>query len=135
MVIFSSLIAASTLKVSKIVSVYDGDTIKVDLKCNTNILCKNMSIRVAGIDTPEIRTTDDGEKILGYLAKDVAVKFIEQNRITLKNCQRGKYFRLVCDVDSVDGKSLSQTLIDANLAVEYNGGTKVKDWSIHKLGE
>jgi endonuclease YncB( thermonuclease family) len=41
--------------------------------------------------------------------------------------QRGKYFRIVADVYA-DNQSLADELIKNNLAVRYNGGTKVKDW-------
>jgi micrococcal nuclease len=42
--------------------------------------------------------------------------------------QGGKYFRLVADV-YYDGKKLADILIKNKLAVEYDGGTKAKDWS------
>ena len=37
---------------------YDGDTITFDLGylCSHDIFCKNISIRVDGVDTPEIKT-------------------------------------------------------------------------------
>jgi micrococcal nuclease len=42
--------------VSRLINVYDGDTIRVDIaNCDQPILCKNISIRIFGIDTPEIR--------------------------------------------------------------------------------
>jgi len=47
--------------------------------------------------------------------------------ITLKNVQRGKYFRLVASVEA-DGQDVSDLLIQEGLAVVYDGGTKVKDW-------
>ena len=41
--------------------------------------------------------------------------------------KRGKYFRIVADVYT-DNKSVGQLLIDKDLAVKYDGGTKVKNW-------
>ena len=38
--------------------------------------------------------------------------------IELKNCQRGKYFRLVCDV-LADGLSVSDILVTEGVAVIY----------------
>lgn len=53
--------------VSKLISVYDGDTIRVDIaNCDQPILCQNISIRIFGIDTPEIRGKCQNEK---HLAK------------------------------------------------------------------
>jgi len=40
---------------------------------------------------------------------------------------RGKYFRIVGRL-IVDGQDISEVLIQKNLAVLYDGGTKTKDW-------
>jgi len=40
---------------------------------------------------------------------------------------RGKYFRIVGRLIA-DGVDISDLLIQKNLAVLYDGGTKVKDW-------
>lgn len=48
-------------------------------------------------------------------------------KIDLLNLQRGKYFRLVADV-IVDGINISDALLEADLAVRYDGGKKVKGW-------
>jgi len=44
-----------TVTVSKLISVYDGDTFRVDINSLPPILGKNIPVRVAGIDTPEIQ--------------------------------------------------------------------------------
>jgi len=41
--------------------------------------------------------------------------------------QRGKYFRIVARIIA-DGVDISDLLIERQLAVFYDGGTKVKDW-------
>ena len=52
--------------------------------------------------------------------------------ITLRNAKRGKYFRIVADIILEPGteneRNLKDLLLDANLAVEYNGGRKTKSW-------
>jgi len=107
---------------------YDGDTITVDLNCSIPFFCKKMSIRVNGIDTPEIKTKCSKEKTLGKEAKNfVFVQLKSHKFIDLKNCKKGKYFRLVCDV-YYNGISLSKKLIEQGLAVKYDGGTKTKNW-------
>jgi endonuclease YncB( thermonuclease family) len=118
-------ISLYALDIDKIVSVYDGDTFKVDLKCNEPLLCKNLPIRVYGVDTPEIRNKDLIQKALGFKAKDFTVDFVK-NGVILEECKRGKYFRLVCKVRN-DKEYLSEYLIRNNVAVEYYGGTKVFD--------
>ena len=47
--------------------------------------------------------------------------------ITLKNMERGKYFRIAADV-LVDGEDLGNMLIEAGLAVRYDGGKKIHKW-------
>lgn len=107
---------------------YDGDTITVDLSCDIPLFCKKMSIRVNGIDTPEIKGKCSKEKILGKEAKKfVFVQLKSHKFIDLRNCEKGKYFRLVCDVYYND-ILLSKKLIEQDLAVKYDGGTKTKNW-------
>ena len=86
-----------------------------------------MSIRINGIDTPEIKAHCEKEKILARAAKKVTVSLLRNaHKIELRNIRRGKYFRLIADV-YVDGKPISNELIKNNLAVSYYGGYK-KDW-------
>ena len=117
------------LNVSEIVSIYDGDTFRVTLDGDMpRIFGENISVRVANIDTPEIRTKCVQEKKLARKAKQFTVQKIRESKvIVLKNVQRGKYFRIVADV-YLDGVSLSNLLLEQNLAVKYDGGKKVKDW-------
>ena len=44
-----------TVTVSKVISVYDGDTFRVNIASLPPIVGKNIAIRVNGVDTPEIR--------------------------------------------------------------------------------
>ena len=43
--------------------------------------------------------------------------------------ERDKYFRVVAKVN-VDGRDLSQLLLEEGHAVIYDGGTKSKDWCV-----
>ena len=120
---------------------YDGDTITVELTelgemdkdSKFSLFWKKMSVRVNGVDTPELRTKCKNEKELGkkakYLVRDAikAASFLE-----LKNIKKGKYFRIVADV-YVDGVNLADLLFEANLAVPYFGKKKTYDWCAHKL--
>jgi len=107
---------------------YDGDTITVNLNCDIPLFCKKMSIRVNGIDTPEIKGNCDKEKILSKEAKYfVALQLKSHREIDLRNCKKGMYFRLVCDVYYND-ILLSQKLLNQKLAVKYDGGKKTKNW-------
>ena len=114
-----------TVTVSKVISVYDGDTFRVNIASLPPIVGKNIAIRVNGVDTPEIRGKCQYEKNLALEARDfVRGKLANAKEIKLTNLQRGKYFRVVANV-LVDGVSLEQELLDNKLAYSYDGGKKL----------
>ena len=113
-----------TAIVSKVISVYDGDTFRVDIDSLPPIVGKNIPIRLNGVDTPEIRGKCQYEKDLAIKARDfVRNKLANAKEIRLTKLQRGKYFRVVADV-MIDGVSLEQELLDNALAYNYTGGKK-----------
>ena len=113
-----------TVIVSKVISVYDGDTFRVDIDSLPPIVGKNMPIRLNGVDTPEIRGKCQYEKDLALKARNfVRNKLANAKEIKLTKLQRGKYFRVVADV-YLDGVSLEQELLENKLAYKYTGGKK-----------
>ena len=113
-----------TVIVSKVISVYDGDTFRVDIDSLPPIVGKNIRIRLNGLDTPEIQGKCQYEKDLALKARDfVRNKLANAKEIKLTKLQRGKYFRVVADV-MVDGVSLEQELLENELAYKYSGGKK-----------
>ena len=110
------------------VSNYDGDTITFNLPGLHPIIGDKISIRVNGIDTPEIRGKCDQEEYSAKQAKEMVADILKDaETITLKNIERGKYFRIAADV-FVDGESLADELIEAGMAVSYDGGKKTHNW-------
>ncbi len=113
-----------TVIVSKVISVYDGDTFRVDIDSLPPIVGKNIPIRLNGVDTPEIQGKCQYEKDLALKARDfVRNKLANAKEIKLTNLQRGKYFRVVANV-LLDGVSLEQDLLENELAYKYTGGKK-----------
>jgi len=113
-----------TVIVSKVISVYDGDTFRVDIDSLPPIVGKNIAIRLNGVDTPEIRGKCQYEKDLAIKARDfVRNKLANAKEIKLTKLQRGKYFRVVANV-IVDGVSLEKELLENKLAYKYTGGKK-----------
>ena len=109
----------------QLLSVYDGDTFKINLSCDKDALCNSVGVRVKGIDTPEIKSKDKCEKEMAKKAKEFTKSFLEGGPINLKNCSRDKYFRLLCDIE-VNKKDLKKEILKTNLAVPYDGGKKQK---------
>ena len=113
-----------TVIVSKVISVYDGDTFRVDIDSLPPIVGKNIPIRLNGLDTPEIQGKCQHERDLALKARDfVRNKLANAKEIKLTKIQRGKYFRVVADV-MIDGVSLEQELLENKLAYKYTGGKK-----------
>ena len=79
----------------EVTRVYDGDTIHgiADMGFNT---FKKISVRLEGINTPEIRTKDLDEKARGYAARDFLREIIkEADAVYIKTTEKGKYGRWV----------------------------------------
>ena len=125
-----------TYRVRKVHKVVDGDTIDVDIDLGFNVSFYQR-VRLAGIDTPESRTTDKYEKELGlevkkklgeYLAgaKDIVIR-------TEKPDSTEKYGRILGWL-YVDGseQSVNHALIAGGYAWEYMGDTKIKDFELLK---
>ena len=123
-------------RVVKINRVVDGDTIDVTLDLGFS-LTKKERVRIAGVDTPEKRTRDKEEKILGIDAtnwmKEKLTETIKGDeelviRTELKGGV-GKYGRLLGWLYVGESTiSLNEQMITEGYAWEYDGGTKQKNF-------
>ena len=121
---------STTFRCVKYARSIDGDTFAVDIPGLHPLIGRNVSIRVAGVNTPEInRAKSICEKEKGRIAKNLVDNLLKRaKRIDLRNVKRGKFFRIAADV-SIDGASLKSYLLKNNLAVTYDGKKKPKtDW-------
>jgi len=126
LVFFNVIVAnqSESYTIEKIISVYDGDTFRADIKGLPDIIGKNIAIRILGIDTPEIKGKCKKEKIIAIKAREFTRKSLfNAKTITLKNLKRDKYFRLLADV-YYDDTDLANALLVNNLAVKYSGKKK-----------
>lgn len=111
--------------ISEIVDVYDADTFRVNINGYPPIIGKSISIRVKGIDAPEIRGKCEYEKAAAQKAKQFTEQMLRSSKLVeLKNIERGKYFRILADV-YIDGERLAKELIDKGLARPYSGGKRL----------
>ena len=121
------------LRCASYVKNYDGDTITFNIPAIHSLIGKNISVRIKGIDTPEIRGATKCEKEMAEKAKKlVANMLIKAKNIELRHVKRGKYFRIIADI-IVDGRSVGKELINSNLAYPYFGNTKKEiNWCFKK---
>jgi endonuclease YncB( thermonuclease family) len=131
---------------ARVVDVYDGDT----LTCIVPLLERfyQITFRLNGIDTNELKNKNEQLKKQAYLArhqvlvymcpeynllpecerKDIQ-QFLKQNQIVvwLKCYEHDKYGRVMADVfSSPNSESLTDLLLNQGLGYEYHGGTKKK---------
>ena len=109
---------------AKVLSVYDGDTVKVAFPFNG--VMYRWNCRLEGVDTPELRTTNLKEKQFGYEVRDLLRAKILDKVVYVKCGEFDKYGRLLIYI-SLDGEQINQWLIDNEYAFSYDGGTK-KEW-------
>ena len=108
----------------RVIKVYDGDTITIASKLPfDNSPLYRLSVRLNGIDTPEIKGKTDDEKIAAKQVKDALSKLILHKYVTLKNIQTEKYGRILADV-YIGELHINMWLITEKYAVNYDGGTK-----------
>lgn len=113
------------VKLGKVIKVYDGDSITIATQTYLHYPVYRFSVRLNGIDTPEIRTSNENEKMHGYKAKNALSEKILNKIVVLKNLDSEKYGRLLADV-YLNDENVNQWMIDEGYAVKYDGGTKVK---------
>ncbi|GAG45587.1 unnamed protein product [marine sediment metagenome] len=123
-------------------SVYDGDTVNAMLSATVEVLgieihlAVPVAVRVANIDTPELR--DKRQRPAGEVAKQVAIRWFECNEmdgITFVFQERDKYAgRVVGDFRNLccPGGTLSEYQLACKVAHSYDGGTKEK-WTDEEL--
>jgi micrococcal nuclease len=118
--------------VKKVSKVVDGDTIDVEIDLGFDISFSSR-VRLAGIDTPESRTADKMEKVLGLEAKAYLKHQIESAKAVVIKTEKmdssEKYGRILGWV-FLDGAtvSLNEKMIADGHAWGYMGETKVKDF-------
>lgn len=116
------------LKVLEVLSIYDGDTFRANIENVHPIIGSNIPIRLARIDTPEMRGKCNKEKLAARQAKQFTVAMLRRGKeIVLANIKRGRHFRIVADV-YIDGVNLTDALLSNGHGIRYNGGVKSKNW-------
>ena len=91
------------VKVSRLLKVIAGDTFRCDIDEHSAIAGKNISIRLRGINTPELRSRNKEERRSAQLEKQRLSDLLHNARvIELRNIGRDKYFRIDADV-YIDG--------------------------------
>jgi micrococcal nuclease len=122
--------------VREVKNVVDGDTIDVIIDLGFDILFSSR-VRLAGIDTPESRTTDKAEKALGLEAKEYLKKQLKDAKSVVIRTEKmdssEKYGRILGWVYvNGESESINNKMINDGYAWGYLGDTKIKDFEVLK---
>jgi micrococcal nuclease len=124
----------------KINKVLDGDTVDIDLDLGFNIILANQRVRMAGVDTPESRTTNKEEKPRGLLSKKKLAEKLPVGSWQIIETQRSdnnddKFGRILGIFILEDGTKVNDWLIANHYAVAYKGENKELTQADHQANK
>ena len=105
----------------EVLQVIDGDTFRarVPIWLDQTVTVK---IRLSGVDTPDMKGKCPAEMARAKLARDFAVTWLQQDDLRLVNVRYGTYAgRVLATAQTAEGVTLSQALLQAELAQPYRG--------------
>ena len=108
----------------------DGDTVDIDLDLGFGVWLRNERVRLAGIDTPESRTSDAIEKGFGQAAKDRVSSLLGAEATLISQISKsgdnikGKFGRIIGNFKTINGEIVADILMNEGHAVAYSGGDK-----------
>ncbi len=106
---------------AEIVSIYDGDTVRLNIDLGMGVWQRNVSARVNGIDCPEMNTK------AGKAARAFAVSALPVGtKVTVHTIKdrKEKYGRYLVEIILKSGESYAALAIAAGHAVSYSGGKR-----------
>jgi endonuclease YncB( thermonuclease family) len=106
-------------RLARVVRVIDGDTLEVALGDALNDNAPTTRVRLWGIDCPEMPHFDQVEEPLAREATDAALALVQEQEVRLflePQRPRDSYGRVLAHVESSDGRSLNEALLEAGLA-------------------
>jgi micrococcal nuclease len=113
--------------------IVDGDTIVV------HIDGKDESLRLIGVDTPEINDSRTGVQCFGKEASEYTKSILTGKKVRIEKDatqgERDKYKRLLAYVFREDGLSVNKSLVEEGFAHEYTYDTPYKYQSQFKAAE
>jgi len=140
LMIIAGLIALATVTVGqftfdpnlgkyRVVRVIDGDTLEITAPNLPKELGDKLSLRVRGVDTPEMNGKCDKETQKAEEAKQFVEKTLEGASTVVVLVEKwGKFGgRVIGDV-LINEQRLSKILLDRGLGVSYNGRGEKHDW-------
>lgn len=110
----------------RVVRVVDGDTldISVDLGFSVSIVER---LRVAHIDTPELRSPVPDQRVAAKASWDMAMKLLPVGELVGVHSYKSgneKYGRWLASITLPDGRDFGSVMVELGHAVSYEGKIK-----------
>ena len=117
---------------ARIVKIRDGDSIDVVARVWPGHEVR-VSVRIRGIDAPELRARCDVERELALRAKSELGLLVAGNQVELKKISGGKYFgRVLAEVLTLDQRNIGKMLLERGFVRPYKGGRR-QSWCSQDL--
>ena len=114
------------IKGGRVIKCYDADTITIASKLPYDASpLYRLSVRLNGIDAPEIKGKCAEEKEVAKEARDFVSNLVLNKYVRLENIESEKYGRILADV-YIGNVHLNEILLKERYAVKYDGGSKIK---------
>ena len=125
---FEKFVALDDGDKALVIKVYDGDTLTVGFRHGSSNRTVRSSVRIRGIDTPELRSQSEEEKRMASVARSRLEDATMRKVVTLISPESDKYGRLLCDLSTDDITSISQYMLQAKHICREYGGGKREPW-------
>lgn len=116
----------------EVVRVVDGDSVEVDIDLGFDVWLRRQSVRLSGIDAPELRSKDPDERGRANAARTALFGLLHAGetfrpRATLR-CERydasEKFGRILGRLVTPDGADCAAVLLERGLVRPYDGGPR-----------
>ncbi|WP_265516336.1 thermonuclease family protein [Nitratireductor luteus] len=120
---------------AEVLRVLDGDTFVAEALIWPRQKI-TVSVRLRGIDAPEIRSRCLAEKAAGIAAREALATLLGRQGVTISNIGGGKYYgRVMADAHTADGLDIAETLLRQRLVQAYDGGRRERNCEALALNE
>ena len=110
---------------ARVLRVVDGDTFVAEALVWPGHAVR-VSVRIRGIDAPEMRSRCAAEKRAARQARAALERLIGGSPVSVSNIGGGKYYgRVLADVANAGGQALGPALMAGALVRAYEGGRRV----------
>jgi endonuclease YncB( thermonuclease family) len=109
---------------ARVLRVIDGDSFVAEAHVWPGHIV-TVSVRIRGIDAPEMRSRCEAERRAAIRSRDTLEVMIGAGPVAMTNIGGGKYYgRVLADITTPDGRAVAEAMIADNEARAYSGGKR-----------